>query len=241
MAVLRALGLASIVSCGMVAARLFYSAQQTYLTLCWNLVLAWVPLGLSMLLARRHQPGRRAGRIGSLALGAVWLAFFPNAPYMVTDFVHLFPRSPIPLWFDAILVFAFAFTGLGLGFMSLLLVHGIVRRSRGAGTGWLFVATVATLTGFGVYLGRFQRWNSWDLVARPHDLFASVLREILHPASTPHSLGMTVIFGGFFATVYLVLFRLTHLGQGAAEVQHADAGFRSGVSANKRPSSRSGD
>jgi uncharacterized membrane protein len=181
-AAIRALGLASILCCGMVAVRVLYSAQQTYLTLCWNLVLAWVPLGLSMLLARRHLPERRAGRIGSLTLGTVWLAFFPNAPYMVTDFVHLFPRSPVPLWFDAILVFAFAFTGLGLGFMSLLLVHGIVRRWRGAGAGWLFVGTVAGLTGFGVYLGRFQRWNSWDLVTRPSQLFASVLQEILHPA-----------------------------------------------------------
>ena len=216
----RALALASVLCCVMAAARAIYSARFTYLFFGWNLALAWVPVGLSLVLARRFQPGRQ--RPVTWVLGAVWLAFFPNAPYMVTDIIHLRPRSPIPLWFDAILVFAFALCGLGLAFISLLLVHGLVRQWRGSRAGWLFVAVVAGLTGFGVYLGRFQRWNSWDLVARPEDLFASVTQEFLHPALHPRPLGMTVVFGGFFGIAYLVLFSLTRLGAQAPALPKAD-------------------
>jgi uncharacterized membrane protein len=211
-AAVRALALASVLCCAMTVVRMVYSARLTYLFFCWNLFLAWVPLALSLVLARWPRPRQTSKRIGWWAVGALWLAFFPNAPYLVTDIVHLRSRSPIPLWFDAILVFAFAFTGLGLAFISLLLVHGVVCRWRGSRAGWLFVAAVAGLTGFGVYLGRFQRWNSWDLITRPDDLFASALREVLHPAAYPRSLGMTIIFGGFFGIAYLVLFALTRLG-----------------------------
>jgi uncharacterized membrane protein len=210
-AVILALGLASVLCCGMALIRMLYSSRGTYLFFCWNLFLAWIPLGLSIVLFKRQQQGRLRKRISSWAIGAAWLAFFPNAPYIITDIIHLRPRSPVPLWYDAILVFAFAFTGLGLAFISLLLVHGLVQRWRGSRAGWIFVAAVAGLTGFGVYLGRFQRWNSWDLVTRPDDLLASAFHNLLHPTSHPHSIGVTVIFGGFFAIAYLILFTLTGL------------------------------
>jgi uncharacterized membrane protein len=208
---LRALALASMLCCALTAARVGYSARITYLSFCWNLLLAWVPLGLSLVLARWQRPGKPSKAIGFWVVGALWLAFFPNAPYIVTDIIHLSPRSPVPLWFDVVLVFAFAFTGLGLAFISLLLVHSVVRRWRGSRVGWLFVAVVAGLTGFGVYLGRFQRWNSWDLIMRPDELLVSALREFLHPTLHPRPLGMTVVFGAFFGVAYLVLFTLTGL------------------------------
>jgi uncharacterized membrane protein len=212
---LLALTLASLGCCAMAAVRALYTGRLAYGFFVWNLFLAWVPLGLSLLLARRHAPGHRPARFETLALGALWLAFFPNAPYLVTDLVHLRARSPVPLWFDALMVFAFALTGLCLAFVSLLMVHDLVERHRGRRAGWLFVAAVAGLTGFGIYLGRFLRWNSWDLITRPGALLADASGWFLDPGAHVRSVGITIGFGGFFGASYLMLFALTRLRESA--------------------------
>jgi uncharacterized membrane protein len=199
-----ALAAASLFCWALAAARVGYTGRGTYLFFCWNLVLAWVPVGLSLLLARPRASGLVTG-----ALGAAWLAFFPNAPYMVTDLVHLRARSPVPLWFDALLMFAFALTGLGLGFVSLQEVHRLVERRRGARLGWLFVAVVAVLTGLGIYLGRFLRWNSWDLLTRPAELAGAVAGWLIEPASHLRSAAVALFFGGSFGLAYLLMRGLT--------------------------------
>jgi uncharacterized membrane protein len=206
---LTVLGAASLFCCALTAGRVGYTGRGTYLFFCWNLLLAWVPLGLSLVLARRPTSEGPGGRLLTGALGAAWLAFFPNAPYLVTDLVHLRARNPVPLWFDAILVLTFALTGLGLAFVSLLLVHRLVERRRGAAAGWLFVAAVAVLTGLGIYLGRFLRWNSWDLVTRPSDLVEEIAGWLLDPGSHLHSAGVALFFGGFFGGAYLMVVRLS--------------------------------
>ena len=204
------LAVASFFSCGLAAARVAYSGRGVFAFLAWNMALAWVPLALSLVLARRHRLDveRAPGRLLSWAIGALWLAFFPNAPYMVTDLIHLRARNPVPIWFDAVMVFAFALTGVCIAFVSLLLVHRLVARRLGARVGWLFVAAVAALTGFGIYLGRVQRWNSWDLVTRPADLVAGTADNLVHP----RTVGMTLLMASLFAVTYLMLFALASLG-----------------------------
>jgi uncharacterized membrane protein len=201
------LAVASILCGAMAIARALYSGGGAYVFLGWNLVLAWVPLGLSLALTRRPP----AARLARWLLAGLWLVFFPNAPYIVTDLMHLRPRSPVPLWFDAVMVFNFALTGLCLAFMSLFLVHRVVERRRGPVVGWLFVAAVSCLTGFGVYLGRFQRWNSWDLVTRPGALLADVGGRVLDPFSHPRTFGLTAMVAAMFGASYLVLFALAAL------------------------------
>jgi uncharacterized membrane protein len=198
-----ALAAVSLFCCALTAARVGYTGRVTYVFFCWNLFLAWVPLGLSLAIDRLM-----VGRLVTGALGAVWLAFFPNAPYLVTDLVHLRARSPIPLWFDALLVLAFAVTGLGLAFVSLVLVHRLVERRLGTMVGWLFVAAVAGLTGLGVYLGRFLRWNSWDVFTRPVALAEEVAGWLLDPTAHLRGVGVALFFGGFFAASYLLMLAL---------------------------------
>jgi uncharacterized membrane protein len=211
---LLALLLASFLCAAMTVGRVAYTGRGTFIFFCWNLFLAWVPLGLALALARYHARGT-AGRAGSWALGAAWLVFFPNAPYLVTDLVHLRARSPVPVWFDALLVFGFALTGLCLAFVSLRLVHDLVERRRGPRAGWCFVTLVAGLTGVGIYLGRFLRWNSWDLVTRPGELVAEASAWVLHPAAHLGSLSVAAAFGGSFGVSYLLLCALTHRPQSA--------------------------
>jgi uncharacterized membrane protein len=201
------LAAASILCGGMAIARALYSGGGAYVFLGWNLILAWVPLGLSLALTR----GRAGARVARWALAGVWLLFFPNAPYIVTDLMHLRSRAPVPLWFDAVMVFTFALTGVCLAFVSLFLVHRVVERRRGSVVGWLFVAAVSGLTGLGVYLGRFERWNSWDLVTRPGDLLAAVVGHLLDPFAHARTFGLSAMMAAVFGVSYVVLFALSAL------------------------------
>jgi uncharacterized membrane protein len=116
-------------------------------------------------------------------------ALLPNAPYIITDFLHVSPQAGVPMWFDVLLVMSFAWNGMMLGFLSLFLVHDVVRRRRGRLTGWVVSIGALLLAAFGIYLGRFGRWNSWDLLARPHELLADIIDRLSHPALAPADAG----------------------------------------------------
>ena len=142
--------------CGALAlTRMGLTGRAALLFLGWNLILAGSRCWCAGIV-RRHAPGRGSSRVGSFALGAVWLAFFPNAPYLVTDLIHLRARGFVLQLYDAMMVFAFALTGLCMAFLSLWLIHRLVERRVGRTAGWAFVAAVAGLGGFGVFLGRFR-------------------------------------------------------------------------------------
>jgi len=129
-----------------------------------NLFLAWIPWLLGLFAARARS------RVTLLVLLPPWLLFLPNAPYLVTDLLHFHPRPPVPLWFDGLLHGSLAVAGCALGWTSLSMVGERLARELGALRAELLVMAVAALTGFGVYLGRFGRWNSWDLWTRPSQL-----------------------------------------------------------------------
>lgn len=134
--------------------------------LLWNLALAAVPLGAAWLVRAR---ARRWW--AWLPLSAAWLAFWPNAPYIVTDLMHLRTSEPSWVWLDTLLIGAAAATGLFAGLVSLRWMHeAALARGVRASWAWVGVATACGLGGFGVYVGRFLRWNSWDLLTRPGEL-----------------------------------------------------------------------
>jgi uncharacterized membrane protein len=151
-----------------------------------------------------------SSRRGWLYAG-LWLLFLPNAPYLVTDLVHLRFRPPVPLWYDLILLQVFICTGLLLGYLSLYWMHRQWSEHIGRKSGWGFVAAVAVLTGFGIYLGRFERWNSWDVFVQPIGLAANLWSMLTTPESYRTASRFTAVFGGFFLFAYVVLFGLmTH-------------------------------
>lgn len=131
-------------------------------------MLAWIPLGLSVVLhALDGVRPRASARVASVLCLAAWLAFFPNAPYLMTDLLHLKVQGNLLVWLDLIALQAFAWTGLALGFVSLDLVQRVVARRVGRVASWLFAAAVMGLSAFGIYLGRFRRWNTWDVARSP--------------------------------------------------------------------------
>ena len=174
--------------------------------LVWNLVLAWVPLVLALVVYDRYRRGTALARLAPTL--ALWLVFLPNAPYIVTDFVHLSANTRAPLWLDGIELSAFAWTGMLLGFVSLYLVHAVLRHRCGAIAGWSAVLGALALASAGVYLGRVKRWNSWDVLTQPGAKLAQVHAHLGDPAALAQAFGATVVVTALLAAAYLVFYVL---------------------------------
>ena len=122
---------------------------------------------------------------------------------MLTDLVHLKQRAVVPLWYDLLLLMSFALVALWMGFQSLRIVQDWVAQRTSALFAWGFVLTSLVLSGFGIYLGRFLRWNSWDIVSRPHALFRDVLVRVTDPLAYTSTWLVTLGFGGLLIIAYL--------------------------------------
>lgn len=201
----RRLGLAVLLGgwvAALVAVRVWTTGSPFGLFLAWNLVLAAVPLVASTALVALD--GRGASRLVLLTLGAVWLAFLPNAPYILTDLVHLDTRPPVPFWYDLGMLLSAAGVGLLSGYVALADVQGVLARRWGAAIGWVVSVGVLFLSAFGVYLGRVLRWNSWDVVTAPTALASDIARFFLDPRD-PTVIVMTLVFGGMLTLGYVAL------------------------------------
>jgi len=200
---------ASIVCVGLVRFRISVTGSGHYVFMIWNLILAWIPFIFAYITYTTSI--RRRWLYLIVPVGAfLWLIFFPNAPYILTDFQHLaHTGDDVPVWFDVLLLIWFSFTGLFLGMVSLFLMQEIVRREFGRWVGWGFVLFVAGITSIGVYVGRFLRWNSWDIFANFGSMAQFSLYYILHP--TTRSLIFASLFTSFFLFIYLTLYAFGHL------------------------------
>jgi uncharacterized membrane protein len=194
---------ASVLCMALFRIRIMLSDTTEYAFLIWNLFLAWIPLGMAYMVSFAKK--RRYVLITVPFAAALWLLFFPNAPYILTDFQHLGrPHTGMPIWFDMLLINWFAWTGLLLGVFSLFMMHDIVRRMLGRIAGWGFVITVSALSGLGIYMGRFLRWNSWDLLFRPLELLQELIQYALNPSM--QSIVFISIFSAFFTFIYITLY-----------------------------------
>src|SRR6185503_8401419 len=204
-----ALMFASGISIALVVARILWTGRLHYGFLIWNLLLAWFPLMFALLACDRFEKGKSARR-GFALFALAWLLFFPNAPYIFTDLTHLWHGYRPHFWLDLMLILVCALTGLVLGFVSLYLMQTVVARRFGWMVSWLFVAMAAGLSSFGVYLGRFMRFNSWDPVLRPWRIFQGLdsLEGHLFHLTT---FGFLVLFATFLFLAYVMLYALTHL------------------------------
>jgi uncharacterized membrane protein len=176
----------------LMAARVVLTGRMAYAFLGWNLLLAAVPLAASLSL-RRLDPASHP--LPRALLFTVWLLFLPNAPYILTDLVHLRARPPVPIWFDLALLLSAAGTGLVLGYLSLLDVHRVLEERFGWLRGWAATAVTLVASAYGIYLGRFLRFNSWEVVTGPGELIRTVARHALSPWRYPAAVGVTLLYG----------------------------------------------
>jgi uncharacterized membrane protein len=214
----RALLLSSAGCLLMVALRFLLTGSLRFGNLPWNLFLAWIPYLLALLI-RRHaaaSPDRQAPRFrpGLAALGLLWLLFYPNAPYLLTDFIHLFGSAErVPpghlfltgnalFWYDIILNASFAFIGHFIGLISLVILHRIVRQRGRRVLGWLLVVLASGLGGYGIFLGRFERLNSWYMLSDPLYTMREALENLFYLKGVLFSL----CFAFFIFLTYLVVY-----------------------------------
>ena len=183
--------------------RIVHSDSLAFSFLVWNLFLAVIPTIAAWLFVQSVE--RRSPAIVQASWFAVWLVFLPNAPYIVTDFMHLRSRPPIPLWYDIALLGSCAGTGLLLGYSSLGEVQAMLSRKFSTALGWAVAFAALLLSGFGIYLGRFLRWNSWDALANPLQLFLEIADRAMNPLSHSRTIAFTMIYGVGLLLGYVAL------------------------------------
>lgn len=173
------------------AFRYYISDTKVFLFLNWNLFLAWIPLLLSSFVLAFNI----RSKISLVFIIIIWILFFPNSPYILTDLFHLRARNSIPIWYDLIVILSYAWTGLICGFISLndiekrLSDYGKKNSINGIIVFFLFMSS------FGVYLGRFLRWNSWDVLHDPFGLFSDIVVRFIYPMEYTKTWGVTLLMG----------------------------------------------
>jgi uncharacterized membrane protein len=206
------LGLSSLLAITLFAGRVYLSHNGTYRFLVWNLFLAWIPYLCSLTIALLHCRFPRCWWLLMIP-SALWLLFLPNAPYIITDLWHLDwvgERKPIPQWYDLGMLATFAWTGLFLAVASLSAMQNVVRDYWGRIVGWVFAFGAIGACGFGIYLGRFLNWNSWDVFLRPRSVLADVVARFAHPIQNSGAFGFTLLFAAFMFVCYLTFASIEH-------------------------------
>jgi uncharacterized membrane protein len=196
-----ALAAASALSVAALLVEIHETGSSFYRFLVWNLFLAWVPLGAALAC---HALARRRAYAVAVGAGVIWLLFFPNAPYMLTDYIHI-GEAPSPLWWDALMLSSFVWTSLMLGFFSLYLMQDVWRAHFGRFVSWLLAALALALGSFGVYLGRFVRLNSWDALLHPRSVAHIIATQLENPFHEPRLIGVLGLLTAFMLISYAVV------------------------------------
>lgn len=198
-----ALALSMLFSIGLLLFRYEWTGSKGYVFLVWNLFLAGIPLLAAVVLRWKQHQGM-LNRVQLLFGVCAWLLFLPNAPYILTDLVHYRRTDNDLLYLDLMVILSFAWNGLLMGLVSIFYVQEVLdQRTEKHWPGWLVALGSITASGFGIYLGRVQRWNSWDLLTQPNRLADSIAETVANPQ--PLSVGFTVGFSGFLMMAYVTL------------------------------------
>lgn len=193
------LGLLTVICVLLSFFRWYYTGTKYFLFLNWNLILAIVPWIISGYLLKRE---KKPTRISLMLMLFSWLLFFPNAPYILTDLFHLNFSSNMPIWFDLLLILMFAWTGLLFGFISLWNMETLFKSRLSYSRLTVISSVLLFVCSFGIYLGRYLRWNSWDIIQNPIGLVSDVGERFISPFDHPRTWGMTLLMGVFLNVVY---------------------------------------
>ena len=194
----RMLNATFIFICALIGCRILYTRSMEHVFLVWNIFLAWIPYFTSNYF-RRYA---RKPKWKQTSLFLSWLLFFPNALYIITDLIHLQEINNAPVWFDAILLFSASLIGLLMAFKSLYNVEEYLSKIFRRRLLFCIMPCIIFISSFGVYLGRFERWNSWDVFHEPLSLGESILESIFFPQDHIRTWGITIILSTLFYLLY---------------------------------------
>jgi uncharacterized membrane protein len=204
--VVRTLLLASGLSLFLFLFRVWSGQSLRFSFLPWNLVLAWMPAIFATWFRRRLYKKRFLSP-GSLILLAFWLAFLPNSFYIVSDLIHLYDTGEVSILYDAVMFVSFIFNGYVAGFLSVHIVHAQLLKRVGERTAHIIIAAVFLVCGFAIYLGRYMRWNTWDVLAHPLGVLFDASERVINPVAHPEATLTTLTFFALLGTMYAVIFQ----------------------------------
>jgi uncharacterized membrane protein len=184
--------------CVLIGCRVIYTNSFQHVFLVWNIFLAWIPYIISNLFKEYHH--KQSWK--QIILFSSWLVFFPNALYIITDLIHLQDTGGAPVWYDAILIFTSAMIGLLMAYLSLYNVERYLSQKFSSKTIVILMPVIIFTASFGVYLGRFQRWNSWDVIHSPVELATDIFQSILFPQEHLRGWGITFVLSILFYLIY---------------------------------------
>lgn len=196
--------------------RIIYTRRGMYGFLLWNLFLAFVPFLIANIVTYRN-----FGKKTEILFLLLWFIFFPNAPYILTDFIHLGKQPFAPRWFDLILILSFGLTGFAFGFLSFKKIKIILQRRFPKINIFLLNALILYISSYGIYIGRFLRWNSWDIFSNFIPLMKDIFTTIIHPIQNAAAWGFTFLFGTLLNILFIFLDSLTY--NGAENTKNSDS------------------
>ncbi len=180
--------------------RIIYTARNMYAFLLWNLFLAFVPWIIANVLEYKNFRKRI-----EIPVMIIWLLMFPNAPYLFTDLIHLGKNPSAPRWFDITLLLSYGMTGFAFGFLSLMKIEGKIKKYFPKIKPFFVKAFIIYLSSYGIFLGRFLRWNSWDIITNFVPVVRDVFKTIKHPVQNAAAWGFTLLFGTLLNILFFIL------------------------------------
>ena len=193
----------------MVAFRILYTGEWMFAFLIWNLFLAYLPYSLSSYITREEQ---RLSKPVLILLLITWLLLIPNSFYIITDLFHLRKQDVIPLWYDLALIMSFAWNGLIVGVLSVRQVEKILQQ-RWHVYEWLFILPLMYLNALGIFIGRYLRFNSWDVITNPVALIKDVVYLVIHPIRNRFDWCMIICFTVLLSIFYLTLKKMSKMNE----------------------------
>jgi uncharacterized membrane protein len=203
-ALTRALVVSNLLAGLLFVIRVAVADNFRYGFLFWNLLLAAVPLWLAWRL-RAHLATNLWSAPISLLLTGLWLVFFPNSFYLLSDLMHLRYTGEVSLHYDIALFSILIFNACAFGFMSVFIVHKELIKRVGTRMAHRLVGGVFLLCGFAIYLGRYLRWNTWDVVVNPFGLLFDISEHALNPTEYPQMFVTTLVFAALLSAIYWVI------------------------------------
>lgn len=191
-----------------------HTMEFLYINMVWNVFLAFLPLLFANMLIHGYS---KWGYIRKWSIGILWLIFFPNAPYMITDFIHisgynfylnreqysqLILSTNMTIWIRIVYIGLGMFMGILAGLLSLRMIHKVLRQCFNGLFTRFFLLAIFVLTGYGIFLGRFLRLNSWNIV-HPHRI---VLKMI--STTSVFTIKITILYAFFICAIYIVFYLL---------------------------------
>ena len=181
--------------------RIILFGKFSLIYILWNLFLALIPFAISSLLLK-YLNKNKLNKTLLLIGGIFWLFFIPNSPYIVTDLIHIGEIHLVPVLYDSVLIFSSALAGLILGMHSIYhMEHILAEKYSQKISSFIIIITIAFIS-FGVYLGRFLRFNSWDIFASPLSFINGVSEIFTNRNILVESVFYTILFFLFIFMSY---------------------------------------